>query len=123
MKTTKPVKNLPAAASVQMSPLLWNEFNIRPAEHGMVSAASLFGILVGAVGLGGLSDRFGRKPMFVAEMVIFVARSWWRSYFAIECLDLALLIDAEDEGLGWAGKGKGRRYRVPCRQTADRSTA
>jgi MFS transporter, putative metabolite transport protein len=36
-------------------PLLSSEFNI------------------GAVGLGGLSDRFGRKPMFVAEMVIFVA--------------------------------------------------
>jgi MFS family permease len=32
----------------------------------------LFGILVGAVGLGGLSDRFGRKTMFIVEMVIFV---------------------------------------------------
>src|SRR6202789_66517 len=54
-------------------PLLSNEFNIGAAEHGIIGAASLFGILVGAVGLGGLSDRFGRKPMFVAEMVIFVA--------------------------------------------------
>ncbi|MDR3483305.1 MAG: MFS transporter [Bradyrhizobium sp.] len=54
-------------------PLLSNEFNIGSAEHGIIGAASLFGILVGAVGLGGLSDRFGRKPMFVAEMVIFVA--------------------------------------------------
>jgi MFS transporter, putative metabolite transport protein len=53
-------------------PLLSNEFNIGAAEHGIIGAASLFGILVGAVGLGGLSDRFGRKPMFVAEMVIFV---------------------------------------------------
>src|SRR5208282_5977188 len=41
-------------------------------EHGVITAASLFGILVGAVALGGLSDRFGRKPMFLAEMVIFV---------------------------------------------------
>lgn len=54
-------------------PLLSNEFNIGAAEHGIIGAASLFGILVGAVGLGGLSDRFGRKPMFVAEMVIFCA--------------------------------------------------
>src|SRR6202050_588433 len=53
-------------------PLLSSEFNIGAAEHGIISAASLFGILIGAVALGGLSDRFGRKPMFVAEMVIFV---------------------------------------------------
>jgi putative MFS transporter len=54
-------------------PLLSNEFEIGAAEHGIIGAASLFGILVGAVGLGGLSDRFGRKPMFLAEMIIFVA--------------------------------------------------
>jgi MFS transporter, putative metabolite transport protein len=54
-------------------PLVSAEFNINAAEHGFISAASLFGILVGAVGLGSLSDRFGRKPMFVFEMIIFVA--------------------------------------------------
>jgi MFS family permease len=54
-------------------PLLSREFDIRPAQNGLITAASLFGILVGAVGLGGLSDRFGRKPMFVVEMVIFCA--------------------------------------------------
>src|ERR1700754_624899 len=54
-------------------PLLSNEFNIGAAQHGVIGAASLAGILVGAVALGGLSDRFGRKPMFVAEMVLFCA--------------------------------------------------
>src|SRR5271170_2904166 len=53
-------------------PLLSYEFGIGAAEHGIITASSLFGILVGAVALGGLSDRFGRKPMFLAEMVIFV---------------------------------------------------
>jgi MFS transporter, putative metabolite transport protein len=53
-------------------PLFSNEFDIGVARHGIIGAASLFGILVGAVGLGGLSDRLGRKPMFVAEMAIFV---------------------------------------------------
>lgn len=54
-------------------PLFSNEFMIGRTAHGIISAASLFGILVGAIGLGGLCDRFGRKPMFVAEMAIFVA--------------------------------------------------
>ncbi|HXW72178.1 MAG TPA: MFS transporter [Methylocella sp.] len=54
-------------------PLLSSEFNIGAAENGIITAATLLGILIGAVGLGGLSDRFGRKAMFVVEMVIFVA--------------------------------------------------
>jgi MFS transporter, putative metabolite transport protein len=40
---------------------------------GLVAAASLCGILIGAVGLGSLSDRFGRKSMFIVEMIIFTA--------------------------------------------------
>jgi MFS family permease len=54
-------------------PLIVREFHIGSAEKGIVSAASLAGILLGAVLLGGLSDYFGRKRMFIAEMVIFCA--------------------------------------------------
>jgi MFS family permease len=54
-------------------PLLTREFGIGAAENGLVGAASLFGILLGALFLGGLSDRFGRKSMFIAEMIIFTA--------------------------------------------------
>jgi MFS family permease len=54
-------------------PLIAREFHIASAENGIIGAASLAGILFGAVLLGGLSDRFGRKPMFIAEMVIFCA--------------------------------------------------
>jgi putative MFS transporter len=54
-------------------PLISRQFHIGAAENGIVSAASLLGILAGAVGLGGLSDYFGRKRMFVVEMIIFVA--------------------------------------------------
>ncbi|MGI4941051.1 MAG: MFS transporter, partial [Janthinobacterium lividum] len=54
-------------------PLISREFGIGSTENGIVGAASLFGILVGALLLGGLSDRFGRKSMFIAEMVIFTA--------------------------------------------------
>jgi MFS family permease len=54
-------------------PLIADEFGLTKAEHGVVGAATLFGILVGAIGLGGLSDVFGRKRMFVIEMFIFLA--------------------------------------------------
>ncbi len=54
-------------------PLFSEEFHLGSAEHGVIGAASLFGILIGAVTLGGMSDRFGRKLMFIVEMLIFVA--------------------------------------------------
>lgn len=49
------------------------EFHISAAQKGLVSAASLFGILLGALLLGGLSDHYGRKRMFIAEMILFCA--------------------------------------------------
>ena len=52
-------------------PLIATQFEIGPTQKGLVTAASLCGILVGAVGLGSLSDYFGRKSMFVLEMIIF----------------------------------------------------
>ncbi|MGA7521393.1 MAG: MFS transporter [Acidobacteriaceae bacterium] len=54
-------------------PLIARQFSISPTQKGMVAAASLAGILVGALGLGSLSDYFGRKSMFVVEMIIFTA--------------------------------------------------
>jgi MFS transporter, putative metabolite transport protein len=52
-------------------PLIARQFEIGPTQNGLVAAASLCGILIGAVGLGSLSDRFGRKSMFIVEMIIF----------------------------------------------------
>ncbi len=60
-------------------PLITREFGLSAGEAGLVTSASLAGILVGTILLGGLSDYFGRKRMFIAEMIIF-------------CLFLALLI-------------------------------
>ena len=60
-------------------PLITREFDLSAGEEGLVTSASLAGILVGTILLGGLSDYFGRKRMFIAEMIIF-------------CLFLALLI-------------------------------
>ncbi|MGB5112704.1 MAG: MFS transporter [Mycobacterium sp.] len=52
-------------------PLISIEFGLATADKGLVTAASLAGILVGASALGGLADHFGRKRMFIAETVIF----------------------------------------------------
>src|ERR1700739_2361231 len=52
-------------------PLMAKEFGLSAVQHGMVGAASLFGILIAASALGGVSDRLGRKPMFIAEMALF----------------------------------------------------
>ena len=54
-------------------PLIVREFNLGAVEKGTVSAATLFGILIGATALGGLADHYGRKKMFIVEMVLFVA--------------------------------------------------
>jgi MFS transporter, putative metabolite transport protein len=53
-------------------PLIVSEFGLSPAEKGLVGAAPLAGIMVGAVTLGGLADIYGRRRMFVVEMVVFV---------------------------------------------------
>ena len=54
-------------------PLIVRQFHLGAANKGIASASSLAGILVGALLLGGLSDYFGRKRMFVAEMILFTA--------------------------------------------------
>ena len=49
-------------------PLLAGQFQLGALQEGGLSAASLIGILVGAIALGGLADRFGRRPLFIAAM-------------------------------------------------------
>ncbi len=52
-------------------PLIVKEFSLGAAAKGALGAAILFGILIGATALGSLSDHYGRKKMFIAEMIIF----------------------------------------------------
>lgn len=53
-------------------PLMSLEFGLKAADKGFITAAALGGILIGATLLGGLADTFGRKRMFIAELVIFL---------------------------------------------------
>jgi MFS family permease len=52
-------------------PLISREFGLGASDKGFVTAATLGGILVGATALGSLADRFGRRTMFIVEMVLF----------------------------------------------------
>jgi MFS transporter, putative metabolite transport protein len=52
-------------------PLMGQEFGLGATEKGVVASASLFGILIGATAFGDLADRYGRKQMFITEMVLF----------------------------------------------------
>lgn len=66
-------------------PLIVKDFGLSPAEKGIVSAAPLAGIMVGALALGGLADIYGRRWMFVVEMVVFAlfltGLTWSPSFF------------------------------------------
>lgn len=53
-------------------PLMSAEFQLSATGKGVLSAAVLAGILVGASALGALADHFGRKRMFLIEQVLFV---------------------------------------------------
>jgi MFS family permease len=65
-------------------PLVVKEFGLSAAEKGIVSAAPLAGIMVGAIALGGLADIYGRRRMFVVEMIVFavflVGLAWSPSF-------------------------------------------
>jgi len=82
-------------------PLIARQFHITAGQDGIVSAATLLGILIGAVGLGGLSDAFGRKLMFVIEMIIFtvflafitVVNGFWPLVLCLFGIGLALGCD------------------------------
>lgn len=53
-------------------PLIVKEYDLSSLEKGLVGAAPLAGIMVGAVALGGLADTWGRRFMFVLEVLVFL---------------------------------------------------
>jgi len=53
-------------------PLIVHEFHLTPAAAGMVAVAALAGAMVGAVTLGRLTDRYGRRRLFLVNFVLFV---------------------------------------------------
>jgi MFS family permease len=56
-------------------PFVQRDFALGPAAVGAVAAAALVGSLAGSLTLGPLTDRIGRQPMLVADVLLFVVAS------------------------------------------------
>jgi len=52
------------------APLMAQEMGVKIAEFGPIFSAALLGATVGAIGFGVLADRFGRKRLLIAALVI-----------------------------------------------------
>lgn len=52
-------------------PILMREWAIGPVEAGAIGSLGLFGMMVGAICFGFLADRFGRRRMLIASVVLF----------------------------------------------------
>lgn len=82
-------------------PLMVAQFGLGATEKGIIGAAVLGGILLGAVSLGGLADRWGRRRLFIFELMIFVgfllalafAQSFWLIAFCLLGMGIALGCD------------------------------
>src|SRR4051794_37614401 len=53
-------------------PLITVQFGASPAEVGLITAAAVIGAIVGASTLGPLTDRLGRKTIFIVDLAMFV---------------------------------------------------
>lgn len=57
------------------SPLIENSFHLTVAETGFITSSVLIGSTVGALSIGGLADKFGRKKLLIVASLFFVAGS------------------------------------------------
>lgn len=74
-------------------PLVQRELAPAASAAGLLAAAPLIGILVGAPLLGSLADRWGRRPVFLAEMVLLLAGLLGAAASPnVTCLVAALLV-------------------------------
>jgi len=64
------------------SPLIESNFKLTVAETGFVTSAVLIGSAAGALGVGPLADRFGRKKLLILASLFFIAGSLMTAFAA-----------------------------------------
>ncbi|WEK02316.1 MAG: MFS transporter [Candidatus Sphingomonas phytovorans] len=84
-----------------VAPLLAHALHLQPTNIGQLFAAGYFGAIVGAVSMGPLSDRYGRKPMLVGSLLLATAMTFACS-LAVTFHQLAGLRFLAGIGLGGA---------------------
>ena len=52
-------------------PMLAKDWNLVPEQVGMIGSMGLFGMAIGAVMAGSLADKFGRKNIFAATVILY----------------------------------------------------
>ena len=69
-----------AQAISYVAPSIVREWNLPPGELGPVFSAGLFGLMLGALFIAPLADRFGRRPVILASTAAFgvftLATAW-----------------------------------------------
>src|SRR3954465_14806828 len=53
-------------------PLIIKEFDMSALQQGLIAASTLAGIFFGAPVIGLLADRFGRRTIFLIDLIPFV---------------------------------------------------
>ena len=52
-------------------PVLIQEWSLTPIEAGAIGSYGFFGMMIGAIFFGILADRFGRKKVLLASVILF----------------------------------------------------
>jgi AAHS family 4-hydroxybenzoate transporter-like MFS transporter len=84
-----------------VAPLVARDLHLGPTSIGQLFAAGYFGAILGAVSMGPLSDRLGRKPLLVAALLLAAVMTFACS-FADSFVQLAALRFLAGIGLGGA---------------------
>lgn len=63
--------------------LIQSDLGVSDLRIGLIAAGTLFGIFVGAPIGGWMTDKFGRKPMFLIDMGLFVIASFLQFFVAL----------------------------------------
>ena len=54
-------------------PIIQNDWRLNAAQLGFITASVLIGSMVGALAIGGLADKYGRKKLFIIAALLFIA--------------------------------------------------